>query len=224
VAAADQTTRRTRQEHGRSLRRRVGWQCARAARWAGSLIPHAGAVGALMIAMIEPPLGRGAMPPARFAHRRLAAGNPTRRGTVRVTAIAGPTDRERPTTAAARLLAKRTLHGVAALRATTGRSPTCHNVFGLTRLVAAPRRSTEGPEGQTLGPHLRAARGVPYRIRVRTATAAAPRPGLRALRAVPGAPLDPAPRPRPSTSIDGYAAECPTGTSLDMSPESRVLT
>src|SRR4029453_12432994 len=52
--AADHATQRARQGRGRHpIRRRVRGQCAERRRRAGSLIPHAGAVGALMIAMIE---------------------------------------------------------------------------------------------------------------------------------------------------------------------------
>ena len=53
-AATDHASRRPQPGAGRpGIRRRVRGQCARARRAAGSLIPHAGAVRALVIAMIE---------------------------------------------------------------------------------------------------------------------------------------------------------------------------
>jgi hypothetical protein len=95
--------------------------------------------------MIETPFRARAMPPAGRADRRAACGVPTGRRTIGVPPIAGGTDREGARTAPTRLQPKRSIHGVAALCAAARRSPPacpCQNGEGLTRLVAAPRRSS----------------------------------------------------------------------------------
>ena len=53
----------------------------------GSLIPHAGAIRALVIAMIEAPFGTAPMALARGADRRAAGRRATRRRAIRVAAI-----------------------------------------------------------------------------------------------------------------------------------------
>ena len=87
-AAADHAAQRARQGRGRQpIRRRVRGQCGEAAGARGSLIPHAGAIRALVIAMIEAAFGTAAMAPARGADRGVAGGRATRRRAIRVATI-----------------------------------------------------------------------------------------------------------------------------------------
>ena len=73
--ATDHAAQRARQGRGRHpIRRRVRGQCGGRRRRAGSLIPHARAVRALMIAMIEAAFGTAPMALARGADR--ARGGP----------------------------------------------------------------------------------------------------------------------------------------------------
>src|ERR1700682_1243812 len=88
-AATDHTAQRTRQGRGRrTIRRRVSGECVAWDRTGGSLIPHAGAIGALMIAMIEAAFHTGAMAAARGADRSAASGRPTGRRAIRLAAVA----------------------------------------------------------------------------------------------------------------------------------------
>jgi len=80
----------------------------------GSLIPHADAVGALVIAMIEAAFGTAAVTVAGGADRRAAGGRATRRRAIGVAAIAGAADREQSIAASTDFLAKRRIHGVGA--------------------------------------------------------------------------------------------------------------
>src|SRR5712692_7175158 len=94
-AAADHTAQRARQGRGRrSIRHRVRGQCDRRYGGAGSLIPHAGAIRALMIAMIEAPFGAASVALTCAGDRTATPGTATGRRTVGVTAIARDTDRE----------------------------------------------------------------------------------------------------------------------------------
>ena len=72
-AAADHTSQRARQGRGRrSIRRRVSGQCACRRGPARSLIPHARAIRALVIPMIEPAFWTATMALARSADRGVA--------------------------------------------------------------------------------------------------------------------------------------------------------
>ena len=89
------------------------WQRRRAP---GRLIPHASAVGALMVTMIEAPFGTPLMALARRADRRAARGRATRRRAIGLAAITGGADRKEAIAASANLLAKRRVHTVGAAR------------------------------------------------------------------------------------------------------------
>jgi hypothetical protein len=83
-------------------------------RTAGSLIPHARAVRALMIPMIEAAFRTGPMAPAGGADRSVAGRRATRRRAVCLAAIARGADREEPAAEPTRFLAKRRVHDVGA--------------------------------------------------------------------------------------------------------------
>lgn len=155
MAAADHTSQRARQGHGRQIRRRVGQECARRRGATGSLIPHARAIGALVIAMVEPSFRRLAMAPPRARDRSVPRDATTRRGTVRVPPIARDTNREEPVAEAAGFLAKGRVHDVgAAARTDWTRRPN----RGTRERTGSVRRSIEavtgGLEGSAPGPHL----------------------------------------------------------------------
>jgi hypothetical protein len=80
----------------------------------GSLIAHAGAIRALVIAMIEPAFGTATMTLLGRADRVTARRRPTRRRAIRVAAITRGADRKEPIAASADLLAKRRVHDVEA--------------------------------------------------------------------------------------------------------------
>ena len=110
------------------------------------MIPHAGPIGALVIAMIEPAFGTRAMPSAGRAHRATPGRVPAGGRTIRLAAVARRADRKRAATAPTGLESQRGVHVVGttppdwtatANRATTRRS---------ARSVAASRRS-RGPGG-----------------------------------------------------------------------------
>ena len=112
--ATDHATQRARQGRGRhQIRRRVRRQCGERGGALGSLIPHARAIGALVIAMIEAAFGTAAMTLARGADRR-ARGRATRRRAIRVAAITRDADREETIAASTDFLAKRRVHDVGA--------------------------------------------------------------------------------------------------------------
>ena len=79
---------------GTSARRRVRRQCGEGGGPWGSLIPHAGAVGALVIAMIEAAFGTAAMTAAAARTESRRAAVATRRRAIGVAAITGAADRE----------------------------------------------------------------------------------------------------------------------------------
>jgi hypothetical protein len=113
--ATDQTSRRARQGRGRRrLRRRVRGECVGRPGAAGSLIPHAGPVGALMVAMIEPAFHALTMAPAGGAGRDLPRGAAAGGRAVGVAAITGRADGKQPVAPSADLLAKRRVHAVGA--------------------------------------------------------------------------------------------------------------
>jgi hypothetical protein len=78
------------------------------------VIPHARAVRALVITMIEPAFGAALMPLAGGAHRRLARRRATHRRAIRVAAITRGADREEPIAASADFLAEWRIHDVEA--------------------------------------------------------------------------------------------------------------
>ena len=113
--AADHTAQRARQGRGRpSIRHRVRGQCDKRRCGAGSLIPHAGAIRALVIPVIEAAFRTDPMAPARGADRGVAGGRATRRRAVRVAAIARRADREEAVAPPTGFLAKRRVHDVGA--------------------------------------------------------------------------------------------------------------
>ena len=81
-----------------------------------AVIPHAGAIGALMVAMIQAPFRTALVPavggPDRDPPRRVAA----RRRAVRLPSITPRTDRKELATTTTGLLAKRGIHGVGVRR------------------------------------------------------------------------------------------------------------
>ena len=114
-AATDHAAQRARQGRGRHpIRRRVSGQCGGRRRGAGSLIPHAGAIRALVIAMIEAAFGTAPMALARGADRRAAGRRATRRRAIRVAAITRRADRKEAVAAPTGFLAKRRVHDVGA--------------------------------------------------------------------------------------------------------------
>src|SRR2546427_4851195 len=169
-AAADHTAQRARQGRGRrSIRRRVRGQCARRRRRAGSLIPHAGAIRALVIPMIEAAFRTAPMAPARRADRGMAGGRATGRRAIRVAPITRRADREEAITVPAGFLAKRRVHDVGA----AARSDwTRRSNRGTRETTGSVRRSieavTEGLEGSAPGPHLRWSRTSAYATRARS--------------------------------------------------------
>ena len=161
--AADHTAQRARQGRSRrSIRRRVREQCDRRCRGAGSLIPHAGAIRALVITMIEAAFRAAPMPAARGADRVVTGGHPTRRRAIRVAPITPRADREEAVAAPADFLAKRRVHVGAA--AHSNWTPRLAN-RGTRETTGSVRRSieavTEGLEGQSSRPSPR--RGVSLR-------------------------------------------------------------
>ena len=143
-AATDHTAQRARQGRGRrTIRRRVSEECAAWGRTAGSLIPHARAIRALMIAMIEAALRTGPVAAARGADRSAAGRRATGRRAIRMAAIARGTDREGAAAQPTRFLAKRCVHEVGAATHSnwTRTSHPWHKERRLARSVGASRRS-----------------------------------------------------------------------------------
>ena len=154
--AADHTAQRARQGRSRrSIRRRVREQCDRRCRGAGSLIPHAGAIRALVITMIEAAFRAAPMPAARGADRVVTGGHPTRRRAIRVAPITRRADREEAVAAPADFLAKRRVHVGAAAHSNWTR-PRNRDTTGSdrSRSVGASRRSPRVWRGKAPGPHL----------------------------------------------------------------------
>ncbi len=95
-AAADHTALRARQGRGgRAIRRRVSRECAGGRRAGGSVIPHACAIRALMIAMIEATLRTLSVSATGGRDRAAAAGGITTRAEIdalhaqRIAAVVG---------------------------------------------------------------------------------------------------------------------------------------
>jgi hypothetical protein len=115
LAATDDTARRPRTGAGRpDIRRRVRRQCGGRRRRRGSLIPHARPIRALVIAVIEAPLGTAPMARPGRPDRRLARGLPTRRRAEGVPPVTGRADRKGAVTPAAGLQAQGGVHHVGA--------------------------------------------------------------------------------------------------------------
>jgi hypothetical protein len=121
----------------------------------GSLIPHAAAIGTLMIAMIEAAFGTATVTPARGADRLTARRRATSRRAIGVAAIARGANREESIAAATAFLTKRRVHDVeAAARFDWTRLAN----RGTRETTGSVRRSieavTEGLEMSPPGPHL----------------------------------------------------------------------
>jgi hypothetical protein len=80
----------------------------------GSLIAHAGAIGALVIAMIETAFGAATVTLLGRADRVAACRRTTHRRAIGVAAITRDADRKKPIAASAEFLAKRRVHDVEA--------------------------------------------------------------------------------------------------------------
>jgi len=155
-AAADHTAQRARQGRGRrSIRHRVRGQCDRRGRGTGSLIPHASAIRALVITMIEAAFRAAPMPAARGADRVTAGGRATRRRAIRVAPITRRADREEAVAAPADFLAKRRIHVGAAAHSNWTRTRNRDTTDSdRSRSVGASRRSPRVWRGKAPGPHL----------------------------------------------------------------------
>ena len=165
LAATDHTAQRAHQGRGRpTIRRRVSGECAGGRLGAGSVIPHARAIRALVVAMIEATFRTPAVSVTGGRDRAPAAGGATPARAVRVAPIAGDTDREDAMTATAGFLAERNVHGVgAAVRSDWTYSPN----RGTTDRTASARRSPrQSPRVRRIspGPHPQPAQ--PTRSRV----------------------------------------------------------
>src|SRR5262249_31121574 len=100
--ATNHATQCARQRRGRHrIRRRVRWQCGEGDGAPGSLIPHAGAVRALMVTMIEASFRTPPMALPGRADRRAAGGHTTRRRAIGLAAVTRDADREEPVAAPA---------------------------------------------------------------------------------------------------------------------------
>jgi hypothetical protein len=154
LAATDDTSRRPGQRGGRpDVRRRVRRQCGRAARVVGSLIPHAGPIRALVIAMIQPALGTGPVPVTCRTNGRVAGGAATRLGAVRMAAITRRTDGKQAVAPPTRLLTEGAIHGVGARGSdwTTARK---RGTTGMTGTDVGARVGHGGPVVKTGPPPL----------------------------------------------------------------------
>jgi hypothetical protein len=118
-------------------------QCAGRPHTAGSLIPHAGPIRALVIPMIEPSFRARPMAATGRADRGVPGGRTTGRRTIGVAAITRGADREEAVAAPAGFLAKRRIHdvGAAARSDWTRRLLPWHKRGRLARSVGASRRS-----------------------------------------------------------------------------------
>ena len=112
------------------------------------MIPHARAIGPLMIPMIEAAFRTPAMPVTRGSNRAPARGGATAPRAVHVAAITGDTDREDSVTETADFLAKGRVHGVgaAAVRSNWTYSPNRGTTDRTASACRSPRQS-RGPGG-----------------------------------------------------------------------------
>ena len=153
--ATDHATQRARQGRGRHpIRRHVRRQCGESDHALGSVIPHAGAVRPLVIAVIEAAFGTATMALARRSHRRVAPRGATGRRAIRVTAITRHANRKDAIAATTDFLAKRRVHDV---EAAARFDWTRRSNRGTRETTGSVRRSieavTEGLEGQAPGLH-----------------------------------------------------------------------
>src|SRR3990170_1575850 len=154
--ATDHASQRARRGRGRRrIRRRVHGQSGWRREALGRVIPHAGPVGPLGVAVIEAPFRAATVALLGRADRRAPARHATRLRAIRMTAITRGADREGPIAASTDLLAKRRVHEVgAAARFDWTRLGN----RGTTETTGSVRRSieavTEGLEGQAPGLHL----------------------------------------------------------------------
>src|ERR1700676_1915317 len=146
-AATDPTAQRARQGRGRPIRRRVSGECAARCRTAGSLIPHARAIRALVIAMIEAPFGAASMAVPRGGDRPPTPGTATGQRAVGVPAIARDTDREEAVTKSTGFLAKRRVHGAGAAGCSSWTSSANRGTRERTASACRSPRQSRGPGG-----------------------------------------------------------------------------
>jgi hypothetical protein len=179
-AATDHTSRRPRTGAGRpGLRRRVRGQCGGRPPATGSLIPHAGPMGPLMVAMIEAAFGARAVPRLRVPDAPAPPSLPARVGAIRMAAITGRANGKQAVTVPANLLTKRCIHGVGArgsdwthapIRETTGSDWHGRRSPGRSRGAGVPVRSLTlasraQPTASTPTPPVDAARPVDAQTR-----------------------------------------------------------
>ncbi len=221
MATTDHASRRPHQGAGRHrIRRRVSRQCGGGRRALGSVIPHAGAIGALVIAMIEPAFGAGAVPATGRAHGAVARDDATRGRAERMAPITRRADRERLATVPTGLESQRPVHGVAA---TPAPDWTATRIRATTRAIGSVCRSIEavieGLEPSTPGPHLSVAARQP------TASGQAAFGGALGgrLRSSPG-PSPPPPNACQPINDRGHQGRGDPHAGLDRSPEFRAST
>ncbi len=147
-AAADHTAQRAHQGRGRrSIRRRVRGQCPRRHRAAGSLIPHAGAIRALVIAMIETAFQADTMAVAGGPDRAPAGSRPTGRRAVRVAAITRWANRKEAVAEPTDFLAERRVHGPGAAGRSGWTSSPNRGTRDRTASACRSPRQSRGPGG-----------------------------------------------------------------------------
>ena len=172
---ADPATNETLQGIGAGRREAIrGRESDAPNRARGRLIPHASAVGALMVAMIEAPFRTALMPAPGGTDRGAPGVLSARARAVRMSAITGGTNREEVATATTGLLAEGWIHGVG-VRARTSDWTSRRN-RGTTDTTGSNGRSSRRSRGSGghPGPHLRVLRR-PYLSRT---TGLRPRRGL----------------------------------------------
>jgi len=149
LAATSDTARRPRTGAGRpDVRRRVRRQCGGRRRRRGSLIPHAGAIRALVIAMIEAPLGTAPMARPGRTDRGVPPGLAAGGATVHMAPITGGTDRKRAVAPSAGLQAQGGIHHVGA-RGPDWTTTRKRGTTGVTGSDVGARVGHEGPEYQS---------------------------------------------------------------------------
>ena len=116
----------------------------------GSVIPHAapGAIGALMVPVIEAPFRTALMAGLGGLHRAAAGQGPAARRAVGVAAVARRTDRKEAVAPAAGLLTEGLVHGVGARRAISDWTPSLNrDTTGATGSVCRRARRSRGSGG-----------------------------------------------------------------------------
>lgn len=182
--ATDHATPRTHQGRGRHrIRRCVRGQCQGRHGRGGSLIPHARAVRALVIAMIQTAFGTLTVALTRGLDRPVTSRRPTPGRAVRVAPIARRADRKEGVAASTTTLMKRRVHGVgAAVRSNWTYSPN-RGTTGRTASACWSLRTSRGPGGsvrvRTLSPFSLRARSSPHQCPIDTEGARTPAPRPR---------------------------------------------